>query len=592
MTPRPVTSAWVETGERNRVIVTAGDATAENRVRQAGRETWTVSVTSPAADLTLPTMFWPGWAGHVDGRPVELSAAAGSGLITLTLPAGVHQLELTLTRTPFRLWGERLSLFAFIAVLLLWGAGLRFRRGWRHLSIVWILLPLWAIATLFLARLAAPPRPDDHLLTWDFGQMGYMHRAEQITYGHGAGLTEYRYSAAAVARCDTLEIELDWVDPPSGDVRQVTLDLVTPADNFYKDVPPLVSQSGQLVAGTTRYRFEIPPDVPTGLFVPNVRLSDLNRPRTLTGQKRGFLYLQPIEILPGCPTQPFSGEELGKGLALIAQEVTHSVADPRVLDVDLVWQTEHPLSENLAVALRLTDRIGREIHATLRDTEPGFSYRSTSLWPVGEPVYDQLNMILPEEMPFEPPYYLLAKLYDPLTGETRLNRRLGQLDGTLPDQLTFRPHQPDLTLPIAVSNGEDDGVATLGDQSGSLIELAAFDSRQVGTGEAAQIELTLYWRALAPMGADYNHFVHLIERATGELAGQHDGLLDNNTFPTSQMVPGEVISDRVVLPLAGLPSGGYQLTAGLYFNDGKDFPRLVRTDGEGDVVPLQAIVIE
>ena len=583
MTPRPVTSAWLEDGRRDRVAVLSGTAAVELIARKTGFEAWSIQVDSAGANLILPTMYWPGWGATLaNGAPLEIGPAPNSGLIQITLPSGDHLVELKLQPTPIRRWGEWLSLAAVLLGLGWLGLGL-----WQRALVfdpIWLLIPAVGIAGLLLGRLWGQTLPDDQLLNWDFGEMGYLHRADAIVYGHGATLNGYRYSADVVGRCDRLEIELDWSNPPEGDIRQVALSLVTPSDNFFSDVPPVLSQSQPLTAGVARYAFDLPADMPTGLVLPHLALSDRNRPRTETGDKRGFLYLRPIRIEPGCQADVTAGRDLSAGLAVRPTQIGQSPSNPSVLDVGLAWSTEALLAENLAVSIRLTDQIGREIHAAQRDTQPGFGYRPSSLWPVEAPVYDRLNLHLPAEMPFEPPYLLLVRLYAPDSGQTRLNRRLGSLDGRL-DQLQFTPHSPSFELPAGAVEPVN---VVLQDGDGPLIQLLGYGIDQ----QADKIDLTLYWQALAAPSIDYSHFVHLLDPATGLPIAQHDAQPQNDTYPTSQWVPDEVVADRLSLLLPDLPPGSYPLSVGLYLNDSDTSPRLQRADGGGNSIHVSFVKIE
>src|SRR5690606_28540989 len=78
-TPRPWTSAWLNAGERDRVVATAGEVTAELIERQSARQTWRLSAGDDGAEVVFPTMQWPGWRATLDGQPAELRAHPSSG---------------------------------------------------------------------------------------------------------------------------------------------------------------------------------------------------------------------------------------------------------------------------------------------------------------------------------------------------------------------------------------------------------------------------------------------------------------------------------------------------------------------------------
>jgi hypothetical protein len=102
-----------------------------------------------------------------------------------------------------------------------------------------------------------------------------------------------------------------------------------------------------------------------------------------------------------------------------------------------------------------------------------------------------------------------------------------------------------------------------------------------GTGAVAGevLQLTLFWRALAPVGESYKVFTHLID-AKEHLWGQRDAEPGSGRRPTAQWSAGEEIVDQYGLPvLAGTPPGEYQVEIGLYRPS--DGTRLPVRDGAG-----------
>lgn len=100
-----------------------------------------------------------------------------------------------------------------------------------------------------------------------------------------------------------------------------------------------------------------------------------------------------------------------------------------------------------------------------------------------------------------------------------------------------------------------------------IIELAAYAYYR---GDDV-LDLTLYWRALAPAAVNYTVFVHLqtydatSAADTPTLVSQHDGRPCAASYPTSRWRPGEIIVDqhRLMLPTTQ-PSPTYVLYVGLY----------------------------
>jgi hypothetical protein len=117
---------------------------------------------------------------------------------------------------------------------------------------------------------------------------------------------------------------------------------------------------------------------------------------------------------------------------------------------------------------------------------------------------------------------------------------------------------------------------------GDGILLTGFDLRPPSPGASPEdLELTLYWQALAPMTARHKIFVHLAgEGGPGDLHAQADAYPH---LPTSAWVPGEYLADRVVLAVpAGLPPGNYRVLLGFY-DEGSGLRMPVYADGGAPV---------
>lgn len=97
-------------------------------------------------------------------------------------------------------------------------------------------------------------------------------------------------------------------------------------------------------------------------------------------------------------------------------------------------------------------------------------------------------------------------------------------------------------------------------QRGIVLLEARLNRLEFRHGDTAQV--TLFWRADAPIPESYTVFVH-IQRE--EARTQHDGMPANNSRPTYTWRPGEVIEDRHMVEIPSwLPPGEYALMVGLY----------------------------
>jgi hypothetical protein len=114
---------------------------------------------------------------------------------------------------------------------------------------------------------------------------------------------------------------------------------------------------------------------------------------------------------------------------------------------------------------------------------------------------------------------------------------------------------------------------------GDLVQLNGYTVETIGREQP--LRLTLYWQAQAPLPEDYTVFVHLRQPAGGNVA-QADHLPLGNLFPSSLWPVGESIRETSELEFpADLPSGDYELWAGLYLLEtGERLP--VRDDATGE----------
>jgi len=112
------------------------------------------------------------------------------------------------------------------------------------------------------------------------------------------------------------------------------------------------------------------------------------------------------------------------------------------------------------------------------------------------------------------------------------------------------------------------------------------DTDRVRSGEP--FNLTLYWRALAPMDRDYSIFVH-VYGLDSQLIGQEDSYPGKGSYPTRLWQPGQALRDtyRVIIsPQAKAPTQA-RIEVGLYeLSSLKELPRF---DGQGR--PLKSPIL-
>ncbi len=117
---------------------------------------------------------------------------------------------------------------------------------------------------------------------------------------------------------------------------------------------------------------------------------------------------------------------------------------------------------------------------------------------------------------------------------------------------------------------------------GGTIHLRGYTLQPEQPHPGGTLRVTLYWETTARLPERYVEFTHLIDDQLQKI-GQKDDEPGHGFHPTTDWVPGQVVTDTLVLPIApGAAPGSYRLIVGLYTRVGAQ--RLQATTGAG--VPL------
>jgi hypothetical protein len=244
--------------------------------------------------------------------------------------------------------------------------------------------------------------------------------------------------------------------------------------------------------------------------------------------------------------------------------------------MNVYWQAERAPGMDYRIRLTLEDDDGQPRWSW--DAAPLVSFYPTSRWQTLEIVRSQMTVTPTVRTPGGE-FDLALTLLD----------REGQLVGraTLgPVQVEGRERSFELR-PVAVPIG-----VTFGD----AVELVGFTLESAiserGNGYSLQrgdeVALTLVWRALAPLEADYTVTVQLLG-SDGQVYGQQDAPPLNGDAPTSTWSPGEVLADPKRFHVAPeAPPGEYRLWVALYLRDTNE--RLSVHTGADAVVVAEAEV--
>jgi len=255
--------------------------------------------------------------------------------------------------------------------------------------------------------------------------------------------------------------------------------------------------------------------------------------------------------------------DLGGEMTLLGYALrTEAVKPGEAVQLTLYWQSQIAMDRNWSIFVHLVDADG--VIAAQRDRYPGQGALATTLLRPGQMFADDYVIPVPATAYSPMDARLEVGLYD-LTDGARLKLPDGH------DALVLAP------LPIQANAG--DVPNPLRENFGNLIQLAGYEMgpRALRPGEA--LELTLYWRALAPIHENYAVFTHV--RGEGEtLWAGEDAWPQKGAAPTSGWRMGDLIPDSYLLTLkADTPPGLYDVEVGLY--DSGTLERLRVMDAEG-----------
>ncbi len=515
-------------------IVSRGEATGSQVERHAISQRWQVNVTSDAATLSFPLIYWPGWQAFVDGQPIETRAAPDLGYIQIDVPRGEHRVEFKLDNTPIRTAGELISLVALIIV----GAGcvplLRAIPVRRLSRVHWLWIGLIALLFFIWLIFLTPTSPQFAFgLSMDFVSKPWLH--------HNPGGYAFRDDVRLmisdvqfIPDSGSVQVNLRWEIAPATDVT-TTLSLVAPSTHLLGGPSPITQTVISVQNGPSTVMLHAPYVLPTGMYYVSVQVGADTQ------------FLSPIWIEnPGESAAPQFGS-LTPNIGLAAAQT--QLRDPNRLDVLLQWAISGVTDANYGISLRLHDATGKVW--TSLDTQPGYDFQPTSAWQPGT-LNDAYTLDLPANLPLDQMYALDVILYR-VASQQEVGRTT--IDGIQVDPHEWRSITPPLrnfTTPQMPHLLE----AIFGDQ----IQLLGYDLKREGN----TLQIDLAWQARRDITANYKVFAHLFDPVTETIVAQWDAMPRDNAYPTSRWIANEVVTETLSIPLTAMPPGEYRIAIGLY----------------------------
>ncbi len=265
------------------------------------------------------------------------------------------------------------------------------------------------------------------------------------------------------------------------------------------------------------------------------------------------------------PQHPMSSA-LGDGLELTGfdLDLSRDYAPGERATLALLWRVAAPPQGDDRVAVELR-RDGRaiEVYPAARPLGDGYP---TTRWARGDAWRGLYDLRLPPDLSagtYEL-WVTLAGGAGGRIGEARLAEALS---------VAGRAHRfdvPPMSHPQPVDLG------------GGKVRFLGYDLDAAQAAPGGTLALTLHWQALRAMDVAYTVFAHVLD-ADSRVRAQLDVPAGGTEAPTTGWLPGEVVSDRLELPLdAELAPGRYALEVGLY--DSADGLRLAAADGTDRII--------
>jgi len=100
----------------NKAVIIKGRGTIQNLTYNNKEIQLTVDIKKEAS-IQINTIYWPGWKASLDNNNIPLSYNNPKGVIQLSIPVGLHTIDVSYRETPLGLFADFLSILAFFGLI-------------------------------------------------------------------------------------------------------------------------------------------------------------------------------------------------------------------------------------------------------------------------------------------------------------------------------------------------------------------------------------------------------------------------------------------------------------------------------------------
>ena len=220
--------------------------------------------------------------------------------------------------------------------------------------------------------------------------------------------------------------------------------------------------------------------------------------------------------------------------------------------VDLCWKSMGYTKESFPYTLQLVGP--NDERPGTRNSFHGLGSYPMSAWKPGEEFCDETSVYIAFSANQPRAYHLVATLFELEPPDHKPGPPLPAVDGD------GRPVYP--VIGRARVTTDTRSIVTPTINLGNVAGLAGTSIELLPTNT---LSVTLHWTALSSPDVDAKVFMHVIDKATGQVIAQNDHQPDGGWFPTNYWQKGDVINDQFGVPLPpGTDIRQVELRVGMY----------------------------